>query len=284
VPAEAVAPLDLALARRAAGVLPGDRRAPGSGTGTELAQLQPYEPGDDPRFIDPAASARTGVTHVRRHVPERAMTTWIVIDVSPSMAFGTGLRLKSDVAEGVAEVVGSLAVRRGGSVALVTAGAGGDFVLPPRSGRGALAVLRRSVSAGVAPDETDAPRSLSDALGRLRRLAKAPGLVVVVSDLREDGWERPLRGLARRHGVIAVEVTDPREASIPDVGVLTVVDPETGEQVEADTSSAALRRAYAKAEAERRATIALSLRRAGAAHVPVSTEGDWLRDLSKALR
>src|SRR3954454_3278736 len=122
LPAALVDALDLAMARRAAGVLPGERKAPGVGSGTELFQLRPYEPGDDVRQLDPSASARTGVPHVRLQVPERALTTWLVLDVSPSMAFGTADRLKSDVAEGVIMVLGRLAARRGGRVALLTSG------------------------------------------------------------------------------------------------------------------------------------------------------------------
>ena len=103
------------VARRVAGALPGDRRAAGIGAGTELAQLRPYEVGDDVRHIDAAATARTGEPHVRLHVPERTLTTWLVLDVSPSMAFGTALRLKADVAEGAALVIGGLAIRRAGA-------------------------------------------------------------------------------------------------------------------------------------------------------------------------
>src|SRR5947199_4371706 len=143
LPAGLVDALDLAMARRAAGVLPGERRAPGVGAGTELFQLRPYEPGDDVRQLDPAASARTGIPHVRLHVPERALTTWLVLDVSPSMAFGTASRLKIDVAEGVVVVLGRLAARRGGRVAILTAGSSVDRFVPPRGGRGALAPLRR---------------------------------------------------------------------------------------------------------------------------------------------
>src|SRR6201990_3638634 len=113
---------DLVLAERASGVLPGERRAAGRGVGTELAQIRPYQAGDDVRRLDAAASARTGVPHVRDHVPERTLTTWIVLDVSASMAFGTADRLKSDVAEGVALVIGRLAVRRAGRVGLLTCG------------------------------------------------------------------------------------------------------------------------------------------------------------------
>src|SRR3954471_9090723 len=151
MPTAAVEALDLVVARRAAGALPGDRRAAGLGAGTELAQLRPYEIGDDVRQIDPNASARTGIPHVRLHVPERALTTWLVLDVSPSMAFGTAERLKADVAEGVILVLGRLAARRGGRVALLTSGTHPQRFLPPRSGRGALPPLHRLVREGVAP-------------------------------------------------------------------------------------------------------------------------------------
>jgi uncharacterized protein (DUF58 family) len=283
LPASALARIDVALRRRIGGVLPGEHRTFGVGSGTELAQLRPYEPGDDARRIDPAASARTGVLHVRQHVPERSLTTWIVLDISASMAFGTGVRLKSDIAEGVAEVVAQLAVRRGGRVGLVRCGAARLATLPPRGGRGALARLRRAAREGVAHDgATAAP--LAAALERVRRLAGAPGLVVVVSDFREAGWERALRSLAARHELVAVEVRDPREAELPAAGQLVVVDPETGRQLEADTSSPALRAAFAAAETARREAVATALRRATAAHVALSTDEDWLRDLARRLR
>src|SRR4051812_50000022 len=135
LPAALVEQLDLAIARRAAGVLPGERRAAGVGTGTELSQLREYQPGDDVRQLDWSASARTGVPHVRLQVPERSLTTWLVLDVSPSMAFGTAERLKIDVAEGVVVVLGRLAARRGGRGAIPTAGAqGGGLVAPPGGG------------------------------------------------------------------------------------------------------------------------------------------------------
>ena len=283
VAAEALARLDLAIARRAGGRLPGERRAPGVGDGTELAQLRPYEPGDDPRRLDAAASARTGVPHVRQHVPERALTTWIVLDLSASMAFGTGLRLKSDVAEGVASAVGRLAVRRGGRVAVVTAGAPVAATLPPGSGRRAFAALRQLIGAGVAPDASAARLSLAAALERAGAIARARGLVTVVSDFRDEGWQAPLRALAQRHTTTAIEITDPREAHLPDAGHLVLVDPETGHTVEADTASPRTRAAFAAAEAERRADVAQDLRRARAQHVTLTTDADWLRELARVL-
>jgi uncharacterized protein (DUF58 family) len=281
----AVAALDLALARRSGGVLAGEWRAPGVGVGTELAQLRPYEPGDDLRQLDPAASARTAVAHVRQQVPERAMTTWIVLDLSASMAFGTASRLKSDVAEGATEVIARLAIKRGGRVAVLTCGAPHVRLLPPRGGRRALANVRSLVAEGVAPDGHAAPLALRDALVRVRRLARQPGTVAVVSDFRgEDAWEPALRGLAIRHAVLAAEVVDPREAELPDAGRLVLVDPETGRHVEADTASPALRSRFAAAERERRAAVRDTLRRAGAARVELSTAADWLRALARGLR
>jgi len=281
---EAVAQLDLGLARRAGGALPGERRAPGVGSGTELAQLRPYEPGDDPRHLDPAASARTGVPHVRQHVPERALTTWIVLDLSASMAFGTGLRLKSDVAEGVASTVARLATRRGGRVALITAGAPDSATLPPRSGRRAFAAVRRLVGAGVAPDRAAADLPLAAALERVGRLARTRGLITVVSDFRDDRWQAPLRALAQRHTATAIEIGDPREGELPDAGHLVLMDPETGATVEADTASPRARTAFAAAEAERRAAVAEAIRRARAHHVTLWTDSDWLRELARVLR
>ena len=126
--------LDLVLANRAAGALPGERRAAGLGVGTELAQIRPYQVGDDVRKLDAAASARTGHPHVRDHIPERTLTTWILVDVSASMAFGTAERLKSDVAEGVALVIGRLAVRRAGRIGLLTCGSPDPQQMPPSAG------------------------------------------------------------------------------------------------------------------------------------------------------
>jgi uncharacterized protein (DUF58 family) len=281
---EVVARLDLAIARRAGGALPGERRARGIGSGTELAQLRPYEPGDDPRHLDPAASARTGVPHVRQHVPERALTTWVVLDLSASMAFGTGLRLKSDVGEGVAATVARLATRRGGRVALVTAGAPEAATLPPRSGRRAFAAVRRLAGAGVGPDRAAAELPLAAALERVNRLARTRGLVTVVSDFRDDGWPAPLRALAQRHTVTAIEIADPREGELPDAGRLVFVDPESGAIVEADTASPQVREAFAAAEAQRRSAVAEAIRRARAHHVTLTTDADWLRELARVLR
>lgn len=293
--------LDLVLAERAAGVLPGERRAAGRGSGTELAQIRAYQPGDDVRRLDAAASARTGVPHVRDYVPERTLTTWVVLDVSASMAFGTADRLKSDVAEGVALVVGRLAVRRAGRVALITCGGPAETLMPPRGGRPALIAMRKGIQ-GVAPDGGEQGGALAGALRRVALLARGPGLVVVISDFREGEavrneeprgnaelrarpeWARALAALSARHDLLAVEVVDRREAALPDVGQITLVDPETGARMEADTSSEQLRRRFEGAELARSDQLKRHLRGARARHVELDTDSDWLRALGRNLR
>jgi uncharacterized protein (DUF58 family) len=280
VPEEAVARIDIALRRRMIGVLSGEHLAAGAAEGLELVQLRAYVPGDDVRRLDAAASARTGVAHIRLQVPERAVVTWLVLDVSASMAFGSAGRLKSDVTEGVAEVCARLAIRRGGRVAAALAGASGPFELQPLGGRPALGAVRSLVRRGVAGDGARRVR-LGDALARVSRLARTRAAVIVVSDFRDECWAGALSALGARHAVLGVEVTDPLEAELPDAGPLLLRDPESGELVELDTSDARVRAAFASAESSRRDGVASTLRRAGARHIALSTGADWLRELGR---
>jgi uncharacterized protein (DUF58 family) len=277
--------LDLVVARRAAGALPGDRSAAGLGTGTELAQLRPYEVGDDVRQIDAAATARTGEPHVRLQVPERTLTTWIVVDVSPSMAFGTAERLKSDVAEGAAMVMARLAIRRAGRVSLVRFGAGEITLMRPRASRRGLVAVSRALGEGVAADGQQDPQALGHALLRVGKVANQAGLVVVISDFRDqEEWTRPLGALRARHSLMALEVRDPREGELPAVGHLSLVDPETGEHIRVDTSRRSLRERFERMETERRERVASELRRLRVEHAVLSTDDDWLRALGRRLR
>jgi uncharacterized protein (DUF58 family) len=278
--------LDVGVNRLVSRTLPGERKASGVGLGLEFAQLRPYEIGDDVRHIDAAATARSaGQPHVRLHVPDRSLTTWIVLDVSPSMAFGTAVRLKADVAEGVALVFGRIGVRRAGSVGLVGFGASVPITLPPRGSKPGMIALQKTVQQGVAPDGDSDPEGLAGALRRVGRLARQPGLVVVISDFRDQpGWERPLGALRMGHTVLAVEVSDPREHELPALGHLAVIDPETGARLSVNTSNRRLRERFAELERERSAQLASELRRLRAKHVSVSTDDEWLRVLGRELR
>ena len=272
--------LDITVGRRMQGLVPGEHRTPGAGVGTELASVRPYQPGDDVRRLDAAVTARTGVPHVRAHVPERAITTWLLLDVSPSMSFGTADRRKADVAEGAALAVGHIATRWGDHMGVLTFGDRRTRATSPRTGRAGLlgvltSVAREPVTAAVGQT------SLGDALARAGRLARSRGVVAVVSDFRGPrDWRRALLALRGRHDVICLEVRDPREQALPAVGELLLVDPETGRQLRVDTSRRKLRERFAAEADAERSRLARELRRAGAEHVVLSTHGDWLRGLA----
>jgi uncharacterized protein (DUF58 family) len=284
--------LDVTVGRRIRGLVPGEYRAHDLGGGTELAQVRPYQPGDDVRRIDWNVTARTTVPHVRIHVPERALTTWLLLDASASMTFGTADRRKADVAEGVAVAVGHLATLRGNRLGLVTFGSRKDRRLPARGGRdGLLALLLSSrndedlADDGAAGSPRPAATTLESALQFVAAAAPRGGLVVVVSDFRGSrSWQRPLAAVAARHQVLVVEIRDPREDLLPDVGELTLVDAESGREVRVDTSSRRLRQQFESEAAAERASLASDLRRVGVGHVVLSTSGSWLRSLAAQLR
>ena len=276
--------LEVSIGRRMEGLLAGDYRSTLLGDGTELAQVRPYVPGDDVRRIDWNVTARTDLTHVRVHLAERVLVTWLVLDTSASMEFGTADRRKADVAEGVAIAVGHVATRRGNRLGLATFGDTAPRTLPPRQGRmgliGLLSALREERGDGRV-----GATSLGEGLRRTGSLARQRSVVIVVSDFRGPlDWRRPLLELAGRHDVIAIEIRDPREQELPNAGVLWLVDPETGRQLRADTRSERLRSRFAAAAAAERADLARTLAAAGARHVVLSTSGDWLRSLAMFLR
>lgn len=276
--------LDVTVRRRIDGLLAGEHLSTSLGEGSELAQIRPYEPGDDVRRIDWNVTARTGEAHVRVDIAERSLTTWLVLDCSASMAFGTADRRKADVAEGVALAVGHVAGRRGNRLGVVTFGGPDPVTVPPAHGpRGAVRLLE-----ALRREQTERGlhgTTLGDGLQRAVRLGRGRGLVFVVSDFRDPrDWRASMIQLAGRQHVVAVEVRDPREQELVDVGEVWLVDPETGRQLRVDTSSARLRERFAERAAAERRELSALLRSARAEHVVLSTEGDWLRSLAAFLR
>jgi uncharacterized protein (DUF58 family) len=276
--------LELSIGRRVEGLLAGDYRSVLHGHGSELALVRPYVPGDDVRRMDWNVTARTNEPHVRVDLAERVLVTWLVLDVSASMEFGTADRRKADVAEGVAIAVGHVATRRGNRLGVMTFGDGDPEALPPRQGRmgliGLLTALKRDP-----PEHESGTTSLGVAISRTATLARQRSLVVLVSDFRgPSDWRRPLLELASRHDVLAIEIRDPREQELPNVGPLWLVDPETGRQLRVDTRSSRLRVRFAEAAMADRARLAELLASVGVRHVVLSTEGDWLRFFAAFLR
>lgn len=279
--------LSLQVARRLDGLLHGDHLGYLPGPGTEPAEARAYSPGDDVRRIDWAVTARTGDPHVRQAVSERELETTLLVDLTASMSFGTARNEKRDVAVALAAAFSHLATGPGDRLGAVVMG---DELrrVPARPGRlASLALLH--VLQGTRPSEGRGP-SLADGLRAVANPPRRRGLVVVVSDLLDPGpvheepsWAGPLRTLARRHDVVVAEVVDPRELTLPSVGVLRLVDPESGRHLEVQTASRRLRERYAEAAAARRATHVAVVRRAGAGHVLLRTDADWLLALAGFL-
>jgi uncharacterized protein (DUF58 family) len=276
--------LDISIGRRMESLLAGDYRSGLIGDGTELAQVRPYVPGDDVRRIDWNVTARTGEPHVRVHLAERVLVTWLVLDTSPSMQFGTADRRKADVAEGVAIAIGHVATRRGNRLGVVTFGDAHPRALPPRQGRVGLIGLLTAVQRDTENGRVGAT-SLGEAATRTGALARQRALVVTVSDFRGPrDWRRPLLELAGRHDVLAVEIRDPREQELSNVGELWLVDPETGRQLRVDTRSRRLRERFAAAAAGERADLEHTFASLAVRHLVLSTSGDWLRRLAVFMR
>jgi uncharacterized protein (DUF58 family) len=200
------------------------------------------------------------------------------------MAFGTADRRKTDVAEGVALAVGHVSTRRGNRLGVLAFGGGEPRIMRPRQGRlGLLALLAELRREGEG--EGAGATSLGTALSSAASLGRQRGLVVIVSDFRgERDWEGPLQALRARHGVMAVEIVDPREQQLVSAGDLWLIDPETGRQVHVDTRKRRIRDKFAAAAAAEREEVRAALRRTGADHVELSTGGDWLRIFAAHLR
>jgi uncharacterized protein (DUF58 family) len=269
--------LDLRIARRVDGLLAGEHRTTSLGIGTELAQIREWEPGDDVRRIDWNATARSNEVQVRVDIAERALTSWVLLDVSPSMRFGTADRRKWDVAEGVAIATGHLASRRGNRIGVATFGGSPPLNLPPRQGRVGLLSVLLAVRREPETERVGAT-SIGDALIHLTRVARQRSLAVIVSDFRGPrDWRGPLLRVGARHAVVAIEIRDRREQELPNVGHIWLVDPETGRKLHVDTARKRVRERFAEVAAAERADLGRELAGLGVPHLVLSTEGDWLR-------
>jgi uncharacterized protein (DUF58 family) len=271
--------LELAVTRKLDGLLHGDHQGLVPGGGTEPADGRVYAPGDDVRRMDWNLTARTSIPHIRTTIADRELETWLVVDTSASLDFGTVACEKRDLALAAAAAFTFLTARGGNRVAASLFGPEAA-VVPPRSGRvAALALLHRIEQRGRAASGT-ASTTLAEALRRVRHTARRRGLVVLITDLiDESNWQRELRALALRHEVVVVEVRDPRESHLPSVGLLMLVDPETGQRLEVQTSNPKVRARFAELAATKQADHARSVRATGAAHLVLSTDRDWLFDI-----
>lgn len=273
--------LDWQVIRRLDGLLQGDYRTLFYGYGVDFADLREYQPNDDVRYIDWNVTARMDTPYVRQYVEDREITAWFLLDLSPSVDFGTvpNLNLKRTMLVDFVATLARLLTRHGNRVGAMLA-SGGDRVertLPARGGR--LHLLRLINDLLKHPRLTKAPLThLTPLFETGLHTLKQRSLVFIISDfISAPGWERPLSLLNRRHEVLAIRLWDPREVELPDLGPVIIEDSETGEQLYVDTHDQKFRQRFHEAAQRREATLAAAFRRAGVDALSLSTEDDLVQ-------
>ena len=275
--------LEWTVLRRLDGLLQGDHRTLWRGAGLDLADLREYQPGDDVRHIDWNVTARLQQVHVRQYTEDRDLTAWFLLDLSGSVDFGSGERTKLGVSEGFVATLARLLTRYGNRVGALLYGHEVHGVLPPGSGRTqVLQLLRRMREQPPASGRptTGQGTDLALLLGRAEALIKRRSLVFVVSDfISAPGWSAALGRLARRHEVLAVRLYDPLELALPDLGLVTLQDAETGEQLLVDTQDPAFQQRFVALASAQESALRQDLASAGVDTLELATDDDLLAAL-----
>ena len=270
--------LELTIRRKLDGVLHGDHLGLIPGPGTEAGESRLYQPGDDVRRMDWSVTARTTSPHVRQMIADRELETWLVVDMSASLDFGTTGCEKRDLAVAAAAAIAFLNSGGGNRLGALIANGQDIIRVPALSGRMHEHTLLRAIA--TSPRAPVGVRGdLAAAIEELRRPERRRGMAVIISDfLGPINWMRPLRAIASRHEVLGIEVLDPRDVELPDVGDVILQDAETG--VTRDfTIDAKLRNDFEKAAAAHRAEVARTLRRCDAPLLCLRTDRDWIADV-----
>ena len=272
--------LEWTVLRRLDGLLQGDHRTLMRGSGLDLADLREYQHHDDVRHIDWNVTARLQQPHVRVFTEDREMAAWFLLDLSPSVDFGSGEQRKRDVLQGFVGLLARMISRHGNRVGAMLWGAGQDSVLPAKGGRlQVLQLLQRIEMQGLPPVKKKGnhggPLRLTDLLRSAAHTVRQRSTIFVVSDfIAEPGWEKPLGELAMRHDVVAVRLLDPLELHLPDLGLVNLRDAESGEQMLVDTHDSGFRQRFARIAAQREALLREGLARAGVDTLELSTDDD----------
>ena len=268
--------LDWQVIRRLDGLLQGDYRSLFHGNGVDFADLREYQYGDDVRYIDWSVTARMDTPYVREYLEDREITAWFLLDLSPSVDFGTseGERLKRSILIDFVTTLARLLTRHGNRVGAVFYGSRVEHTIPARGGR--IQVLRLINDLLRQPRLTAAPfTDLTPLLEAGHRSIKGRSLVFVISDfISAPGWERSLNLLTQRHEVLAVRLFDRREVELPNVGAMIMQDAETGEQLYVDTGDKRFRRRFREAAEKRETSLRDAFRRSGVDAVSLSTDED----------
>ena len=254
------------------------------GTGIEYSDIREYQAGDDPRTIEWNITARSDRPYVRESLPDRGIDAWMVIDITRSLDWGTARCLKRDLGLEFLTVVGQLLIGRGNRVGALLFDDMVRDIISPTSGRNGLLQLLARVERAAATS-SEGTTDLAHALIEAGRLMRRSALLIVISDfLTPDGWQQPMRTLGIRHEVVAIRVVDPREYAIPDVGVVTFEDPETGQQLLVDTSDTKLRARFKAAAEEQRESLRSQLRHCRVGLAELNTDSDLVPQLIRFMK
>ncbi len=271
--------LEWTVIKRLDGLLQGDYRTLLRGSGIDLADLREYQHHDDVRHIDWNVTARLQIPHVRVFTEDREMTAWFLLDLSPSVDFGSGEQRKNRVSSQFVTVLARLLTRHGNRVGAMLYGAGVDTVIPAGNGRRHVLQLVHAMQQRPSHAASGTTR-LDDLLKSAAGLVRRRSTVFVVSDfISEPGWEKPLGQLAQKHEVVAVRLTDPLEMNMPDLGLITLRDAESGEQLLVDTSSPKFRQRFNQIAVQRETELRQTLARAGVDTLELSTDDDLVQSV-----
>jgi uncharacterized protein (DUF58 family) len=266
--------LEWTVIRRLDGLLHGNYRTLFRGFGLDLADLREYQYNDDVRHIDWNVTARLQTPYVREYNEDREVTAWFLLDLSPSVDFGSGQQKKRNVSVEFVTVLARLLARHGNRVGALFYGDRVDTVISARSGRRHVLHIVRTLLSRPEMARSK-PTRLHDLLHNALQLVRRRSVVFIVSDfISAPGWAEPLAHLGQRHEVLAVRLHDPLESELPDLGVVVVQDAETGEQLFVDTHDRSFRRRFAVAAARRETAIRSAFREAGVDALELSTSDD----------
>ncbi len=266
-------------------VLAGEYHSVFKGQGMEFDEVRAYQPGDDIRTIDWNVTARTGHPYVKRYVEEREITVFFLVDLSASGSFGSLEKLKNEIAAEFCALLAFSAIKNNDKVGLIVFTDTIELFIPPAKGTShVLRLIRELLYFGPGKKRAKAGTDIGLALDYLGRVLHKRGVVFLVSDFLDQDFEKTLGVLARRHDLIAVTVSDPRESALPDVGLLEIQDAETGAQVLVDTGDKKVRNRYEELSREKNDKLGSLFKATGVDYIELYTDRDYVLDLVKFFR
>jgi uncharacterized protein (DUF58 family) len=271
--------LDWTVIRRLDGLLQGDYRTLFRGFGLDLAELREYQVGDDVRYIDWNVTARMQAPYIRQYNEDREVSAWFLLDLSPSVDFGTVNTLKRNQLVDFVGVLARLLTRHGNRVGAILYGGAVQGVVPDRNGKAQVLHLIDTLLEQPRLNRTP-PTDLAILLNASLRILRRRSLVFLISDfISRPGWDRPLGMLTQRHEVVAIRLFDPREIELPDIGPVFMEDAETGEQIYLDTHDRGFRKRFIEAAKRREWELRSAFSRAGVDALSLSTEDDLIKEI-----